>query len=57
MTSTSGKSTIVFNGEIYNYQPLRAQLIQEGWNFRTQTDTEVILNLYEKVRRGLPAVF
>ncbi|WP_219834871.1 asparagine synthase (glutamine-hydrolyzing) [Paenibacillus sp. R14(2021)] len=48
MTSTSGKSTIVFNGEIYNYQPLREQLIQEGWSFRTQTDTEVILNLYEK---------
>lgn len=48
MTSVSGKTTIVFNGEVYNYQPLRAQLESEGWNFRTNTDTEVILNLYEK---------
>ncbi|RUS42614.1 asparagine synthase (glutamine-hydrolyzing) [Cohnella sp. AR92] len=48
MTSASGKTTIIFNGEIYNYRELRERLTQEGMTFRTGTDTEVILNLYEK---------
>lgn len=39
---------IVFNGEIYNYQKLRVQLEQEGVSFRTASDTEVILKLYEQ---------
>jgi len=39
---------IVFNGEIYNYQKLRNQLVKEGVNFKTQSDTEVVLKLYEK---------
>lgn len=34
---------LVFNGEIYNYQSIRAQLIQKGYVFKTQSDTEVIL--------------
>jgi len=37
---------ITFNGEIYNYQTLRAELIQKGHVFKTATDTEVILKLY-----------
>ncbi|MDO4182032.1 MAG: asparagine synthase (glutamine-hydrolyzing) [Coriobacteriia bacterium] len=39
---------IVFNGEIYNYQDLRAQLQAEGfaWEFRTDSDTEVLLAAY-----------
>jgi asparagine synthase (glutamine-hydrolysing) len=41
---------IVFNGEIYNFRELRAELEAEGWVFRTRTDTEVILALY--VRDG-----
>lgn len=48
MESVSRKLSIIFNGEIYNYQVLRQQLEQEGCQFRTNTDTEVILNMYEK---------
>ena len=39
---------IVFNGEIFNYIELKEELIQKGVNFKTKTDTEVILKLYEK---------
>ncbi|GMV31406.1 MAG: asparagine synthetase B [Rhodanobacteraceae bacterium] len=45
---------IVFNGEIYNYRTLRARLERDGYRFRTQSDTEVILNLYH--RGGLTAL-
>lgn len=38
---------IVFNGEIYNYQILKDQLISKGYTFNTNSDTEVILKLYE----------
>jgi len=46
MTSSGGEVTIVFNGEIYNYRELRTNLIQQGYNFYTESDTEVILNAY-----------
>jgi len=39
---------IVFNGEIYNFQNLRKHLIERGHIFETNTDTEVILHLYEE---------
>lgn len=37
---------IVFNGEIYNYQALKEELIKKGYEFQTKTDTEVILHGY-----------
>ena len=41
---------IVFNGEIYNYQELKTDLLKRGHVFTTDTDTEVILHLYEERR-------
>jgi asparagine synthase (glutamine-hydrolysing) len=45
---THGECTLVFNGEIYNYQRLRAELQQLGSQFRTSSDTEVILEGYRR---------
>jgi asparagine synthase (glutamine-hydrolysing) len=43
---------LVFNGEIYNYPTLRARLEADGVRFRTRSDTEVILHLYERYGRS-----
>jgi asparagine synthase (glutamine-hydrolysing) len=47
MSSSSGRTTIVFNGEIYNYQQLKAELVTQGILFANETDTEVIVAGYE----------
>jgi asparagine synthase (glutamine-hydrolysing) len=46
MYDATGRIAIVFNGEIYNYRELKAELTAEGVSFRSQSDTEVLLNLY-----------
>ncbi len=46
--SQSGRSVIVFNGEIYNYQALRAELIRDGVPLKSHSDTEVVLELFQR---------
>jgi asparagine synthase (glutamine-hydrolysing) len=52
MSNADGSLWIVFNGEIYNYIELRGELQALGYVFRTQTDTEVILNAYDAWGEG-----
>lgn len=54
MASADGRYQITFNGEIYNYRRLRAELESHGVTFRTQSDTEVLLELY--IREGVNCV-
>ena len=44
--AAKGRFAIVFNGEIYNYRDLRAELETQGWQFQTNSDTEVLLTGY-----------
>lgn len=46
MRSADGRLVIIFNGEIYNYRVLRAQLERAGLSLKTQSDTEVLLGMY-----------
>ena len=52
MASEDNKIVIVFNGEIYNYQVLKKELLAKGKSFRTTSDTEVILKLYAEHGAG-----
>lgn len=46
MWDVTKRAVIVFNGEIYNYRELRSDLINSGFRFHSNSDTEVLLNLY-----------
>ncbi len=46
MTDITGNYTITFNGEIYNYQSIKTELQHLGYQFKNQSDTEVILVAY-----------
>ncbi len=50
--SFRGRYWITYNGEIYNFQSKRAQLAKEGYTFSSDTDTEVILALYDRFGTG-----
>ena len=45
---TDDNLTIIFNGEIYNYKSLREKLLLKGVNFKTNSDTEVIIKLFKE---------
>jgi asparagine synthase (glutamine-hydrolysing) len=47
MTTPDGRYWITFNGEIYNFQEIRRQLVAKGFEFRSSGDTEVLLRAYE----------
>jgi len=47
MSSSDRRFWITYNGEIYNFPELKKELISNGYGFRTGTDTEVILTLFQ----------
>src|SRR5579872_5086217 len=48
ISNEDGSIWIVFNGEIYNFQELRERLLRQGHAFKTNSDTETIIHLYEQ---------
>lgn len=52
MSSEDGRFTLVFNGEIFNFRELRNELEQSGEDFRTKSDTEVLLKLLIRENAG-----
>ena len=50
--SNSGKLAIIHNGIIENYEPLKKELINRGYTFKSDTDSEVLVNLIEEVQKN-----
>src|SRR6267142_4365605 len=47
--SDDGQTVLILNGEIYNHDELRNEMIRDGRRFRTRSDTEVVLQLYQSI--------
>jgi len=54
LTDVTGRYTIVYNGEVYNYRHLRKNLEAKGYTFKTESDTEVVL--YQYIESGCECV-
>src|SRR5262252_9451421 len=54
MATPDGRYVLIYNGELYNYRELRAELESAGWRFRSASDTEVVL--YALAERGRAAL-
>jgi asparagine synthase (glutamine-hydrolysing) len=54
MATADGKTVIVYNGEVYNFPELRRELESKGHVFRTKSDTEVVLEVYERHGESAP---
>ncbi|MFV0519929.1 MAG: asparagine synthase (glutamine-hydrolyzing) [Lachnospirales bacterium] len=54
MTSDDGNYTIVYNGEIYNSNDLKTDLLKKGYKFKTTSDTEVLLYTYIEYKEETP---
>lgn len=48
MRSADGRYWLAYNGEVYNHRALRSELQSDGYVFRSNTDTETLLYLYDK---------
>lgn len=48
IASTDGSKIVICNGEIYNYRTIRTQLIEMGYQFKTESDTEVLVHAYDE---------
>ena len=46
MSDKSGRYTVIFNGEIYNFLEIKKELVQLGYSFVSTSDTEVLLNAF-----------
>ena len=57
MANESGTVWITYNGEVYNFRPLRHELERQGYTFRSDTDTEVLLHAYEHWGTACPQKF
>jgi asparagine synthase (glutamine-hydrolysing) len=57
MWDTTGTVAIVYNGELYNFRELRAELVAQGYAFQSTCDTEVLLNLYLRDGEKLNGIF